>query len=291
MVKADPTITQCQVNGERNCGTNFIKRLFANNLPAVKPIGYLSNTSPFGWKHGDLDEPWGLINSDGELEFQTIRDYKTESGETLFVVVDRNPISWLQSTHLSPHHAPELQNLSFSKFIRSPWRSYYSKIGEDASQDENVRLATIKPENKFEDYKSIFELRSKKQALFAGFPKRVRYVCYLRYEDVIADPEAVLAVVADSYQLKLAAKFKPVVEDKFGFSNYKPRQYAGINLFDALYIRRNLDWKSEAKHGYRPRRIFLNRRFLRCLIKGWQAADLVKLDPKGVECFSQGHPL
>jgi len=91
-------ISRYQVLGERSSGTNYIDTLLANNL-AIKP------RSQFQWKHG---YPMTHFIPRTHLTIVTFRD----------------PLDWLRSMHKKPWHAPqEMWQLSFSEFLRCPWRT------------------------------------------------------------------------------------------------------------------------------------------------------------------------
>ncbi len=240
-------ITHIQMYGERNSGTNFIKKVILGNLEG------LEKTIKFGWKHGGLSEPTRFYGPKGNFKVQQVAD-PNEADDTLFVVVYRNPLSWLQSMHHDPHHAPLHRKLKFGEFIRKPWVTYFTESGQDASRSVARRNARIAPVNVWEDHSSVIELRQAKTKLFEDIKNQVPNVVYVNYELVRDHPERLIDALVKAYGFKRSqAEVAGVTEDKFGTGKYKPRKYKPIPLGDFAYIVDQLDWDSEATMGYKLR--------------------------------------
>ena len=118
-----------QIFGERNSGTHWLHFLLEDNLRPTKysiykiynffkKNKYVEITSgKYGWKHWFIEE-------------SAIKNRDTRN--TLFVVIYKNPYSWLLSMQKNPWHAhPDLKNLSFSEFIKHEWHC----IWDDDSGD------------------------------------------------------------------------------------------------------------------------------------------------------------
>lgn len=91
-------ITHFQVLGERSSGTNYLETLLARNL-TIRP------RAQFQWKHG---YPITHIIPRTHLTIVSFRD----------------PLDWLRSMHKKPWHtAADFWQMSFSDFLRRPWRS------------------------------------------------------------------------------------------------------------------------------------------------------------------------
>ncbi len=242
-------LKEFQVYGERNSGTNYLRKLMRENYQDILPLG---GDRGFGWKHTDFGQPWcDYRNGPEEIYCHSVRDYKKDSKNVVFVVIYRNPITWLQSMHKHAHHAPLLYGLSFSDYIRHPWTSYYGIPGQESSPDKERRLSMVKPENLFEEYESVLDLRVQKNQIFESFKNRVDNVAYVNYEHLKDAPEEVLQTIADKYEFKIKGNFANITEDKFGFGKYKPKKYPPISKVDLDHIIDVLDWDQETSIGYR----------------------------------------
>jgi hypothetical protein len=240
-------ITEIQVFGERNSGTNYLRKLFEKNYKNIKT---LIGSDGFGWKHGNLGNPWIRRKDDGTFVHIPIRDYKKDSENVLFVIIYRNPLTWIQSTHQSPHHAPELFDLSFNDFITKRWRSYYGPGATDLDPDQEKRFSIINENNLFEEYENIFDLRKQKINIFEKFKDKVNNVTYLQYENLREDYSAVLKKIALEYDIETNSKTENIYEDKFGFEKYKKKKYPPVSseTLDTLF--EEIDWRFENKIGY-----------------------------------------
>lgn len=118
-----------KIYGERNSGTNYLEQLIALNFEAsvlryvpsllvgqflkrefvVDGLTWVNRKRWLGWKHGV--PPIDAINAfEGNLSVLTIT---------------KNPYTFLLSLHRNPYHNRSLGSLSFSDFIRSPWKPVY----------------------------------------------------------------------------------------------------------------------------------------------------------------------
>ena len=246
-------ITEIQVFGERNSGTNYLRKLFDKNYKKIKT---LIGSNGFGWKHSNLGNPWIRRRDDGTFVHIPIRDYRKDSEKVLFVVIYRNPLTWIQSTHQSPHHAPELFDLSFNDFITRRWRSYYGPEATDLDPDQGKRFSIIDENNLFEEYENIFYLRRKKIEIFEEFKDKVNNVAYLQYENLREDYPTVLKEIASEYNIEINSKIEDVYEDKFGFGKYKKKKYTSISAQTLAILFEKIDWRIEDKIGYRKKGVF-----------------------------------
>lgn len=238
----------------------------------------------FGWKHGNLgsenrtyvdgkavriegrsvvwhaeqitvsmDDPRYCgrdIDGDVYIKNHAIHLDNRNSEDTLIVVVNRNPISWLQSMHKTPHHALELYGLSFSEFIRRPWRYYDSAPINTLSTHED-RQYWIRKGILVEDEASIFEHRNSSLEMFASFVKSVQNVVFVPYEAALFDPKRVITEIARQYGIALRPAFEAVNAYKRpGNQEFSGSQYDPISRADLLYIVQRLPRAAEAEAGY-----------------------------------------
>lgn len=203
------------------------------NIHVVRSL-YGTGHPDFGWKHGlpGCEAHEYVVNDylfakdgyyvryeDGEEVYRASQDdpdYVQQDTEgdiyirnrvepvtdsTLLVVVHRNPLKWLQSLHLQPHHAPALYGLSMSEFIRSPWQTFHTAPGADASTDAAERQKWLDKgmrlgEMVIEDEVSVFMHRARSIMLFELLQDDVPNVVYVNYENLRQYPGTTLGRIA-----------------------------------------------------------------------------------------------
>jgi len=188
--------TWLKIFGERNSGTTFVQLLLEQNLP-VKILpggipGILYRALPFefvrdvwfrctdrnnlGWKHGFPDE----IN---------IRSFMNKK-QLIVVCVCKNPYSFLLSLFRRPYHL-NLNGETFTAFLGSP-------------------CAVVSREHAKTAFKNPVELwNAKNRALFDLSHLDLPVVLF-RYEDVLADPQAIVEKIGRKFHLKEAELFRGV---------------------------------------------------------------------------------
>lgn len=218
-------ISSIEVFGERNSGTNYLKRLLDTNLVGVD----LSHRDKVGWKHADctgVGKDW------------------------LIIVIYRNPITWLQAMHRAPHHAPQLRELSFSEFLEADWKCY---LIPDFAKTKEQMQAYMSKKHLIECYQNIIHLRRKKIKLVETFKNRFQNVCYINYEALTNTPLKMIEIITELYQLKKKAKFQNYLNYKESRKIYKKRKYQRIIFQDFKKMINVIDWKTEKQIGYRLR--------------------------------------
>lgn len=168
-----------KILGERNAGTNYLKRLLELNtdarvLSGVAPKwarwsgwqtysgrdAYFKVTGRFnlGWKHR-------LAPSQAEL------DSLGEFGQRcFFLCLVKNPYSWIVSMYRRPYHAGSAF-ASLQEMIDSKWN-------------------TLPRERAPSAYRGIVEMWNAKARSYLQLPKD--RTCIVKYEDLLASPEEVI---------------------------------------------------------------------------------------------------
>jgi hypothetical protein len=167
-------IKKFTIYGERNSGTNYLERIILKNFD-------IELTWEYGWKHffGFND----LSNSD----------------DTLFICITRDPYSWINSFWNISHHVPDHLKISTQTLL---YNEFYSikKNKKEMSKDHNIYTK--------KRYKNIFELRNtKNQFLIEDMPKRVKNYILVRFEDFKDDFEGTIEKIR-SYGLKIQKRVK-----------------------------------------------------------------------------------
>jgi hypothetical protein len=151
-------INQIAVFGERCSGTTFLEELLHSNFGL--PI-----TAKFGLKH-----LWKMTDFE-------------DSNTTLFIGIERELISWLDSFAKTPHQVVPYKPLDYQAVFFSPIVSYIGK-------------------QKVEDFPNIIECRRQKsQFITFLLPKLVKNYYFINYEDLKADPIGFLTNIREQFGL------------------------------------------------------------------------------------------
>ena len=147
------------VFGERCSGTTYLENLIESNFG-------LPMTDEFGLKH-----------------FWNMTDFSNNSS-TLFIGIERELISWLDSFAKSPHQVQPYCPFDYEALFFKPIRSYY--------QGEMV-----------EDYENIIECRmTKSNIIHTLFPNILEHYFFITYEELVANPIEFLHIIQKRFQLQ-----------------------------------------------------------------------------------------
>jgi hypothetical protein len=148
-------ITKFTIYGERCSGTNYLEILIKMNFD-------IDITWEYGWKH-----------------FFGFRDL-SNSNDTLFVAIVRNPYDWINSFYENPYHLCDEVKINSVSFLNNTIYSFYNDNPGEIMEDRNILTG--------ERYKNIFELRHiKLQYLLETLPLKVTNYILIRYEDLLYD--------------------------------------------------------------------------------------------------------
>ncbi|QIG59343.1 hypothetical protein [Dishui Lake virophage 2] len=151
-------INQFAVFGERCSGTTYLEELLHSNFGL--PI-----TDKFGLKH-----------------FWKMTDFE-DSNTTLFIGIERELLSWLDSFAKTPHQVVPYKPLDYQALFFSPIVSY---IGKDV----------------VEKWDNIMECRTQKsQIIHFLLPNLVKNYYFISYEDLVADPIGFLEKLREQFGL------------------------------------------------------------------------------------------
>lgn len=227
-----------QIFGERCSGTNYIERLVRSNFD-------IQITSDYGFKHWFVPDvsPRSAPNITTDLEQ---RRPLSDSSDTLFLFVFRNPYDWLRSCFGKPHHSHGSSFKDFGEFLRCKW----------TSGDTVQRCAYWRKDPQYgyywiEEADSILHLRKLKISHFFEIQKLVNSYAVIRYEDYLRDPQEILNLaqgfhIAHKEEIVDIKSYKGKGEETFSRSTYLP-----FSFEDFSYINETLDWSLEASIGYR----------------------------------------
>ena len=232
-------IKYLQLFGERCSGTNFVANLLNNNM------GNVELTQDFGGKHWFIKGHHPRCRANQSTDYQCIRAL-SDSADTLFICVFRNPFDWLRSLHARPYHAANHMGLTLTEFLCKPWHSF-----------ETARLNPSWPDRKdqywfIEEAKNILRLRTEKIQHLLKLQQRVEHICFIKYESLRDDSDQV-GKLADQFRIKV--KHPYILEERKHFGHpknveFSPRKHPPISAEDLEFIRRELNWEIEGRIGY-----------------------------------------
>jgi len=151
-------ITNYQILGERNSGTNYLEQLLHLNFKINRSNNFIS-------KH--------FFGFDG---YSGIKDEILNN--TLFIAIVRDPFTWINSMYKNPYHLPESLKATQQGFLNNEWYSIFDDETE-ILHDRNIY-------NTEKRYKNLFELRKiKLKFLVEEMPKLVKNYILIRYEDLL----------------------------------------------------------------------------------------------------------
>lgn len=171
-------IEKFTIFGERCSGTNFLQQAMLKNFD-------LDLTWDYCWKH------W----------FGNHVDF-SDSDNTLFLCIYRDPIDWLNSLYKRKHHISE--NIKTIKdFLTKP---ILSMDGDDKTKElpntRNIYTGNI--------YKNIFELRAVKlHFLLKEMPRKAKHVEVISYENFCKDYDKIMERLRNKYNLKIKTQKFP----------------------------------------------------------------------------------
>jgi hypothetical protein len=215
------TITKFTIYGERCSGTNFLEETIIKNFN-------ITPTWEYGWKHF--------------FGFYNFSKNNNECDETLFIGIIRNPINWLYSFNNNPYHIPD-ENKILPNFLLN---EFYSVKENNEIMENDLNYLTNKK------YKNIFEMRKiKNDYLINIIPLKVKNYIFIRYEDLVEDPENLINIIKNNYNLKLSNNYIFKVDYCSKDKNKKFKEKK-VNFSEDILniIKDNLDIDQEKKLNY-----------------------------------------
>ncbi len=227
----DRQVTFVQIFGERNSGTDFLRKTMqsslkdtANILGIAKDESAPYGSNIFGYKHWFPD-------------LKKLDDARQEN--TLFVVIYRNPYTWLRA------------------MMERPYALEKSIAGKEVKELPSVKLVGhIKGRdttNEFDpmtgDQLNIFELRRLKILALEKLRDHVANIIYVNLEEYLVSHAALFATLAAAFPSGFSVDGKPSLDPprKLVRECFSPVRFSDDEID---VINRNLDWDTERSIGY-----------------------------------------
>ena len=210
------TLEKYTIFGERNSGTNYLKKVLQQHLK-------LKFTREYGWKHWYIKgvTPRGIENTTTDNE--CIKPI-TDSDDTLFVIIVRNVYTWVGSMYKKPHHIKNINKNSLFEFISNKYIAYEKGPG---GHKEGTKTAWLKNSDHeypyfMEEADNLIELRNLKNNHFYNIRNNVKHYFFIRQEFLHQDIKAMVK--------KFNLKHNPL-----NLSSYKkPKNYSLDN--DSIFF-------------------------------------------------------
>lgn len=255
-------IRYAKILGERNSGTNYLSKLIRKNfdvdlLPGVqpsvqgdldayaaslpKPLQHLARqmlvdvgmreieNENLGWKHAYPD-------------FALFEREKETASRTLFLVISKDPISWLKSFHRRPYHCLfPTRKMPLSQFIRHPWI---------ATRKENLSPAIVP---------NMVALWNAKHEGWLLLPERGYRTVFIPYSELLSNFSQQMEAIGEIVPPRKAGTFENIESSTKNdgrsssdfVKQYTSRaDYSAFSEEDIAFVRENLDAEVMAKLGY-----------------------------------------
>lgn len=228
-----------QIFGERNSGTNYLKRLVSENMNEPENVlgSYATKSNPnnlaklFGYKHYYADPK---------------KVTREEQAETLFLVLYKNPYTWIRSTLSKPYH--------FQACLEGRSITDLAELRLEGFNVRGLQIPDVHPETG--ELVNIFELRRHKIRNWEGLIDQVDNVVYLNYELLLLYPTEIVQSICDDFGSLFATKTvtqrEPDMKYVEKYVEPEPFTDAELAVMDA-----NIDWQTESLIGYQKGNFFI----------------------------------
>lgn len=228
-----------QTFGERNSGTNHLKRLVSEYMHCPDNFlgSWASEKNPingaklFGYKHYYAEHR--KLACDAQRE-------------TLFLVIYKNPYTWIRSTLIKPYHFKVcLEGKTIEDLPNLPLAGFNVRGDEipDVHPETGERI-------------SIFELRKHKIINWENLVNQVHNVAYVNYEDLLLRPtEIVQDIVTEFGSLFSSQQVAAYKTDAKYIEKYVDPEPFSQSEMDAIDA--NIDWSVESRIGYKRGNLFI----------------------------------
>lgn len=225
-----------KIFGERNTGTNYLSKLIEHNFEEACFSGSVPKTFFFllnkflcqeyikdlyfsctfeqnlGWKHREIDK-----------KFLNKLLYKFP--HVKYILLVKNPYSWLKSLHNKPYHNFHKKQMSFDDFIVSPWK-------------------TVKRETYISEYRNPIEMWNMKVSSYFNLKNSGKDVIIIRYEDLVLNPIETLKNIGE--RMNLTQK-RGIISNIFESTKDQDKNYTFYRDYYGKEVWRNDFSKEEFK--------------------------------------------
>ena len=210
-----------KIYGERNTGTNYLRKLIENNFEVKFLTGAVSKGSVFtfrewtkdlffkltrsrnlGWKHS-------VVDTDLVLNHQE---------EPVIITLTKNPYSFLLSLYKRPYHYKGNKPNSFLSFLKEKW---------ELTDRDNYKLRSLD---------SPINLWNIKNRSYIDLSDSYSNYLIITYEELLERPDKVIASISEKLNIPLKNVFR-------NYDNSTKDDNKDFNDYQSYYL--NELWKKE----------------------------------------------
>ena len=227
-----------QIYGERNSGTKYLTQLISENAldPDVVLGSYASKKDPvnkakmIGYKH----------------YYPQAAKLAQHQSKTLFLVVYKNPYTWIRSMLSKPYHFKECLAGKTIEDLPSLELAGFDIHGREIPDVHPVTGKRI----------TMFELRKYKILEWEKLSQTVDNVVFVNYEDLLLSATAMMQSITDEFAgLFHAGPVKNHIPDPKYVKKYvSPKPFTDRQM---QVMNDNIDWSTEAIAGYEKDNLFI----------------------------------
>ena len=210
------------IYGERDCGTKYIEKI-------IKKTFDIDIAWDYGWKHF-----FGRF--DNEIK---------QSNNTIFICVTRNPYDWIMALFKHKHHLTFEMGNDIEKYLTQEWYSIEYQYGEWYQQKKPSNTPSELLSDRYwvdeTRHKNIFQMRNRKMLYLYDMPKLTQNYIYIRFEDLMKNPDLIVQKISDKFNLAILSK---------GYDNPHKKEPYSISDHIKNIIDKNIEWKTEELFSY-----------------------------------------
>ncbi len=244
-------IKEVAIMGSEASGTVFLLSIIKKNFPEYVIHAVSGHKFPhrhfFPWF--DLSKFQIVKKKDinaNHLEIE--KNCLNDSKDCLFIYITKNAYDWLNLYYLERPSTYKNEEQSLKQECFSSWISAQWEVEQDSSDKFNTTNW-----NPYEGraFNNILELRKYRILNFLQIGSLVNNFMFIRYEDLIKDPEEFVNFVSENFYLEKKSIFQEVSLVKLNWvRNVFHEKESCISQSDLDFITQHLDWEVEQLVGY-----------------------------------------
>lgn|GEM_PF-6173547 len=231
-------LTHIQIYGERNSGTKYLTQLITDNVLDQNCVlgSYANKKDPInkarliGYKHY-YPRPEKLAK---------------HQAETLFLVIYKNPYTWIRSMLAKPYHFKDcLKGKTILDLPDLELAGYdiHGREIPDVHPDTGKRI-------------TMFDLRKFKIQEWEKLSHSVSNVAFVNYENLLVSPTPIIQAIADEFGslFRDGDVVEHIPDEKYLAKYVTPAPFSDEEI---AVMNANIDWSAEARIGYRKNNFFI----------------------------------
>jgi len=218
-------VTEFAVFGERCSGTKYLRRLVELNFTC-------SDTPRVGAKHWFYDKDHVI---------------RVGTASTLFLVIVRDPRTWLRSMWAQPYHVhSSLRGVTFDQFIQKEWRCNFDETSHTPPGHPNFGAEMMferSPETG-KRFANVVQMRSAKLRALLELRRIVDHFVVITYEELVSSPQTVVKFLETRFGL-------PRRTERINLGKkHAPKPHEPLEERHVAHVKKYIDEEVEKIVGY-----------------------------------------